>query len=286
MNPDEIAHLTQVVSEAQAKHKKCQLPTVRARTGQIAGWQRKSSGIMDGAGNGAARPPTVPGGGMTDSSLQRKNMVESQVRPSDVTDRRIARAMSELPREEFVPREQRSLAYKDTEIVVRRAGPGLPARALIEPRVLAKLVQLCSIEPTDVALVVGCTTGYTAAVVARLAQTVVALEAEDALVQEATRALQALSIDNVAVVQGPLSSGYPSEGPYDVILIDGGVETVPDAILGQLKQGGRLVAVVLDPPGGHATVWRRTTAALARTREFDAGAPRLPGFEKAQGFVF
>lgn len=222
---------------------------------------------------------------MADTGLQRKNMVESQVRPSDVTDRRIARAMLELPREEFVPKAVRSLAYMDTQIGVQPS-VGAPPRALIEPRILAKLIQLLDIQPVDVVLDVGCATGYSAAVLARLAQMVVALESDDALAQEATRVLQSLSLDNVAVVQGALAAGYPSEGPYDAILIDGAVEEVPAALLGQLKDGGRLAAVVSEGRTGRAVMWRRTGGAVSQAYGFDANAPKLPGFERLARFVF
>jgi protein-L-isoaspartate(D-aspartate) O-methyltransferase len=222
---------------------------------------------------------------MADTVVQRKNMVESQVRPSDVTDRRIARAMLELPREEFVPKQVRSLAYMDSQIPLQpEAGRG--GRALTEARTLAKLIQLCDVQPSDMVLLVGAATGYSAAVLSRLAQTVVALETDEQLAQEAIRALQALSLDNVVVVQGQLSSGYASEGPYDAILIDGSVEVVPDSILGQLKDGGRLAAVVHDNRTSRAVVWRRTGTTTAQSYGFDASAPQLPGFERASSFVF
>ncbi len=222
---------------------------------------------------------------MADTALQRKNMVESQVRPSDVTDRRIARAMLELPREEFVPKAVRSLAYMDSQIPLQpEAVRG--SRALTDARTLAKLIQLCDVQSNDMVLIVGAATGYSAAVMSRLAQTVVALESDEHLAQEAARVLQALSLDNVVVVHGQLSAGYASEGPYDAILIDGSVDVVPDSILGQLKDSGRLAAVVGENRNSRAVVWRRTGTTTAQTYVFDASAPQLPGFERASSFVF
>lgn len=224
---------------------------------------------------------------MADLSVQRLNMVESQVRPSDVTDRRIPRAMSEVPRDAFVSAARKGLAYLDTDLPVEGPGQSGPSgRVMLAPRTLAKLIQLASVEPTDLILDIGCATGYSAAILARLGQTVVALESETGLAQEATRVLQAQGADNVAVVQGPLAAGYPAEGPYDVIVVEGGVTTVPDALFWQLKDGGRLVAIVGDGRSGRAAVWKRTGTTISERDGFDVAAPVLPGFEPAQRFVF
>jgi len=224
---------------------------------------------------------------MADLSVQRQNMVESQVRPSDVTDRRIPRAMGVVPREAFVDAGRKTLAYLDIDLPVETPGAqGRPDRVLLAPRTLAKLLQLAGVEPTDVVLDIGCATGYSSAILARLAQTVVALECDTGLAQEATRVLQSLGADNVAVVQGDLAAGYPGEGPFDVIVVEGAVASVPDALLGQLKDGGRLVAIRSDGRTGRAVLWRRTGGTISERDGFDAGAPFLPGFEPAQRFVF
>jgi protein-L-isoaspartate(D-aspartate) O-methyltransferase len=157
---------------------------------------------------------------------------------------------------------------------------------VLAPRTFAKLLQLAAVEATDLVLDIGCATGYSAAILARLAQTVVALECDLALAQEATRVLQSLGADNVAVVQGELAAGYPAEGPFDVIVIEGAVASVPDALIGQLKDGGRLVAIVSDGRTGRAAVWRRSGGAVSESDGFDASAPFLPGFEPARHFVF
>lgn len=223
---------------------------------------------------------------MTDLSLQRQNMVESQVRPSDVTDRRIPRAMNAVPREAFVSAARRSLAYLDTDLPVDGISSGPRGRVMLAPRTFAKLVQLARIESTDVVLDVGCATGYSSAIIGRLAQTVVALECEVALAQEASRVLQAQGADNVAVVQGELPAGYPAEGPFNAIVLEGAVARVPDALLGQLKDGGRLVAILSDGRTNRALVWQRSGSTISERDGFDAAAPFLPGFEPVERFVF
>ena len=223
---------------------------------------------------------------MIDARQQRINMVESQVRPSDVTDRRIIRAMLEVPREAFVPPAIASLAYMDDEVTVAPARDGAPARRLMAPRTLAKLLQLADLGPDAVVLDVGCASGYSAAVLARIVETVVALESDPELAEVAARALEQQALDNVAVVTGDLELGYPSEGPYDAIVLEGIVQTVPEHLLDQLKDGGRLVAVVEDGPIGKATVWCRIGSAFSPREAFVAGAPALPGFVKPPSFVF
>lgn len=223
---------------------------------------------------------------MSDFTLQRQNMVESQVRPSDVTDRRIPRAMNAVPRELFVPAARRSLAYLDIDLAVDGSGQSSAHRAILAPRTFAKLLQLAAIEPTDVVLDIGCTTGYSAAVLARLAQKVVAVERDAALVNEATHVLATLKADNVTIVEGDLTAGYPALGPFDVIVVEGAVARVPDALLGQLKDGGRLVAIISDGRTGRASVWQRTGETVSERDAFDAAAFFLPGFEPVRGFVF
>jgi protein-L-isoaspartate(D-aspartate) O-methyltransferase len=217
---------------------------------------------------------------MPDYAAQRFNMVESQVRACDVPDTRIQQAMLEVPRERFVPAAKRSLAYAEAAVEV------VPGRFLIEPRTLAKLLYIADAGPSDRALVVGCTTGYAAAVLARLVSRVTALETDADLVRVASEMLPAVGVRNAAVVQGSLADGHRAAAPYDVILLDGGVETVPEAILAQLADGGRLVAVIQQGTQGRAHVYLRAGAHVGDRPGFDAAAPLLPGFRKPVGFVF
>ncbi len=223
---------------------------------------------------------------MVDAVTQRKNMVESQVRPSDVTDRRIIAAMAEIPREEFVPATLRALAYMDQDIALGGQQSTALQRGLMAPRTFAKLIQLAQIEPNDVVLDVGCTTGYSAAVLAKLAETVVALESDPELAETASKCLSKLALDNVVVVSGDLAAGYPTEGPYDAIVIGGSVAKIPHALLDQLKDGGRLVAVTANSDISRAQVYYRFGELFDSRDAFEADAPVLPGFDAPKAFVF
>lgn len=222
---------------------------------------------------------------MVNFALQRKNMVESQVRPADVVDRRIIRAMLEIPRELFVPEDVRPLAYSDREV---RITPRAETRAryLMAPSVHARLIQFLELGESDIVLEVGCGTGYGSAVMAKLAQTVVGLEADPALAETATETLSAVGVDNVVTVVGSLPAGWPSEGPYDAILLSGAVPEVPQALLDQLKDGGRLAAVVADAGMSKAMIWWRSGSHFSPRTLFDAAAGSLPGFDRQPQFVF
>ncbi|WP_142850288.1 protein-L-isoaspartate O-methyltransferase [Telmatospirillum sp. J64-1] len=216
-----------------------------------------------------------------DYAAARHNMVENQIRTNRVTDPLVTDAMEALPRELFVPKQMRGIAYIDEDLPL---GNG---RFLMEPMVLARLLQMAEIKPTDVVLEIGCATGYCAGVVSKIASTVVALESDDEMSQRANSVLNELGIHNVAVVNGPLREGYPAQAPYDVIVISGAVEEVPPGLCQQLADGGRLVAVVAGPANmGQATLIERVGDAFGRRVFFEAGTPLLPGMEKQQGFVF
>lgn len=217
---------------------------------------------------------------MNDFATQRTNMVDSQVRPSDVTDRRILRAMLAVPRETFVPEQVKATPYVDEHLPL---GQG---RYLLAPRTFAKLVQLLAIGEDHAVLDVGCATGYSTAVLATLARSVVGVEDNAAMAQRAQMALADLGRTNTAIKTAALTAGAPDEGPFDAILINGCVADVPDALLDQLKDGGRLAAVRADGRVGQATLWRRHATSFDARPAFDAGAPLLPGFEKRPGFVF
>ncbi|MEZ5818670.1 MAG: protein-L-isoaspartate O-methyltransferase [Hyphomicrobiaceae bacterium] len=220
-----------------------------------------------------------------DSAVQRKNMVDSQVRPSDVTDRRIARAMLEIPREAFVPEASRVVAYMDGNLAVG-GGEGPVQRVLLAPRTLSKMIQQLSLEPDAAVLDVAPATGYSTAVLARIARRVVAVESDAKLAEIAKAALGKLSIANAEVQVGALGEGVVSRGPYDAILINGKVSEVPAALLNQLKDGGRLVAILDFNGVGKVCEWRRFAMNFDRRAVFDAEAPVLPGFERTAEFVF
>jgi len=223
---------------------------------------------------------------MAEFLQQRINMVESQVRPSDVTDRRILRAMLELPREDFVPEGMRAMAYMDGAVQVAPHRNGVLARYLLPPRTLAKLVQLAGIDASMRVLDVGPATGYSTALLAKLAARVVALEVDAGLCARLKDNLSTLTLANVRVVEAPLPTGAVGEGPFDAILLNGAVEAVDPRLLDQLKEGGRMVGVLASGSFGRAHVWRRFSDGFDTRRDFDAAAPPIPGFARPAGFVF
>lgn len=214
---------------------------------------------------------------MTDFAAARRHMVDGQVRTANVTDRRIIAAMEDVPREHFVP--QTGLAYLDLDVPV--AGD---SRRLLKPMVLAKLVQALDLDDTDRVLDAACATGYGAAVLARVAGQVVALEEHPGLVQAAR---SALSHDpNVSVVEGPIAAGWAQDAPYHAILLEGATEVVPEALCRQLRDGGRLACVLGAGPGARAMVYYRSGDDIGSRAVFDATAAVLPGFVKPPEFAF
>lgn len=224
---------------------------------------------------------------MMDFETARLNMVESQIRPNGITDYRIIAAMRALPRHEFVPQALQNLAYMDENLPLTGPNEGGRRRYLMEPMTFARLVQMAEITPRSLVLDVGCGMGYSTAVLAQLAESVVALEEDEGLAERASEALSLQNIVNGAVVTGRLRDGYAAEGPYDAIVLEGAVAEVPQALLDQLREGGRLVAVVGMGRMGRATVMTRNNGAISARAVFDAGIPVLPGFEPAENtFVF
>jgi len=209
----------------------------------------------------------------------RNRMVDGQVRTGDVTDLRLLAAMLELPRERFVDPAQAGLAYADLDVPLRAT-----RRCLLRPRTLAKLIQAADVAPADRVLDVGCASGYGAAVLARLAAEVVALEEEPALAAMATKALAGAA--SVSVVTGPLTAGWPARQPYDVILVEGAAEVVPPDLFGQLADGGRLLCIEGRDLAGRAMVYRSAGGQVSGRPVFDAAAPLLPGFARPAVFVF
>ncbi len=217
----------------------------------------------------------------TDYALARLNMVENQLKPSEVTESRVLRAMGEVPRELFLPKQLRGVAYADEDILI--PGDGY----LMEPLVFARMLQAARIKPEDVALVIGCGTGYSAAVVARLAATVILLEPDAATAERIELALDRMGVDNVVVVVAEdRAVGDPSRAPYDVIILSGSVRGVPQALLDQISEGGRLIAVVDDGRVGKGTLFVRVRGVVGRRVLFDAQTPELDGLRDEPAFTF
>lgn len=217
---------------------------------------------------------------MDESLSQREAMVNGQIRPNRVVDERVTAALLAVPREPFVPKALRGVAYLDEEIAVAEH------RYLMAPVAFARILQAAEIEADDVVLDIGCATGYSSAVIARLASAVVALESDRELAARANENLAALEIDNIAVVEGPLEAGYPKQGPYDVVFLGGSVERLPEALLEQLADGGRLLVVERRGGIGRAVRYGKFDGLVSALALFDAQVAPLPGFEVAPGFVF
>jgi protein-L-isoaspartate(D-aspartate) O-methyltransferase len=220
---------------------------------------------------------------MPDFAVARRMMVDGQIRTNDVTDPRILEAMLELPRERFVPPAQTDLAYLDRDVAVA-AQSSRPHRFLLKPMVLAKMVQAALIRDTDRVLDVGCATGYSSALLARLAHSVLALEEDPKLAEMAEANLAQLA--NAKVVRGPLNEGWDAQAPYDVIFLNGASEIVPARLLGQLAEQGRLIGVIGGGPSGRVMLYRSVAGDVSGWPVFDAGAQVLPGFAALPQFVF
>jgi protein-L-isoaspartate(D-aspartate) O-methyltransferase len=221
---------------------------------------------------------------MSDFSTARQKMVDGQVRPSDVTDLRIIDAMLAVPREAFVPESQRALAYLDLDLDVSEAGAA--KRFLIKPVVIAKMLQAAEIRETDNVLVVGCAGGYTAAVVANLAARVTATESDGSLAAKASDVLARLGFGNVTVKTAAAADGDEANAPYDVIVLAGATEIVPDRLYRQLRDAGRLVGVFAISRPPRAMIVTHSHSDFGDRALFDAAVPVLPGLERRAAFVF
>ncbi|MGR3363857.1 MAG: protein-L-isoaspartate O-methyltransferase family protein [Maritimibacter harenae] len=216
---------------------------------------------------------------MSDFQTRRTMMVDTQVRPSDVTKYPIIDAMLAVPREDFVPDDQREAAYAEEQIELA------PGRVLLEARTFAKMLDTLSIQPDEVVLDLAAGLGYGAAVLARLGDFVVALEEDEDLAGEAESRLAGEGVDNVAVITGPLVEGAAKHGPYDVILVEGAVENLPETITDQLRENGRIVALFSEGSLGIVRIGRKIDGAVNWRFAFNASAPTLPGFERAKDFA-
>jgi protein-L-isoaspartate(D-aspartate) O-methyltransferase len=219
---------------------------------------------------------------MTDFALARRNMVEGQLRPNRVNDAGLLAVLGELPRERFLPDGLRSVAYADDDVPL---GNG---RFMMEPMVLARLIQFLQPQAGDKAMVLAAGLGYGAAILARLVQSVVAVEADVGLAEGARQVLRDLGVTGVQQVVGEAEQGAAAAGPYDIILIEGAVHEVPKAIADQLAEGGRLATVVADPSGalGVAHLFVKQGGVVSRRPLFDAGTPPVPGFARPARFTF
>ncbi|WP_037228665.1 protein-L-isoaspartate O-methyltransferase family protein [Roseobacter sp. GAI101] len=215
---------------------------------------------------------------MTDFTARRTMMVDTQVRPSDVTKFPIIDAMLKVAREDYVPAAQREAAYLGENL---NLGDG---RVLLEPRTLAKMLDALAITNDELVLDIGSALGYSSAVIAHMAEAVVAVEEDDDMAKESQETLIAADIDNVIVHHGPLADGAPQHGPYDVVIIQGGVEDVPAAILDQLKVGGRIACIFMSGALGEARLGYKRDNGVSWRMAFNAGAPVLKGFAREKAF--
>ncbi len=223
---------------------------------------------------------------MIDFESARARMVDSQLRTTDVTSHSLLSAFLTVPREAFVPEKLAVLAYIDGDLEIAPAADGQLPRYLMEPSPLAKLLQAAEIGAGDSVLDVGAGTGYASAIISRIAKSVVALESDENLVSRATVVLAEQGFDNVSVVKGSLEKGYASEAPFDVIFLNGAVEVIPDALFDQLRDGGRLIAVVGYGNASAAQVYVREGASVSKRFVFNTSVKPLPGFRKIVEFVF
>lgn len=217
---------------------------------------------------------------MSEFEQARKHMVDSQIRPADVTDRRLIGAFLDIPRHLFVPRSRRAAAYADSQVVTS------DNRTLMRPRDLAKLIHAADVQPHELVLDVAGGRGYSTAILARMAETVVGVENDEDGLSRSSALLSEIGADNAVVVEGDPKAGVPNQGPFDVIFVNGAVDAVPTAWFDQLAEGGRLVVIVRKGPVGKATVFTKSSAGIGERVVFDANATVLPGFEAEAGFAF
>lgn len=216
---------------------------------------------------------------MTDFAMRRTIMVDTQVRPNDVTKFPVIQAMLAVRREDFVPNDAREAAYVGENIALGAR------RVVLEPRTIAKMLDLLDIQPDELVLDIGTGLGYSAAVMSRLAQAVVAVEEDEAMAAEAQVALSAAEADNVIVHVGPLTEGAPQHGPYDVVVLQGAVVQLPEAIATQVKEGGRILCLFDEGALGVARIGYKVDGTINWRQAFNAGAPVLPGFDRQAVFT-
>ncbi|MEP2530709.1 protein-L-isoaspartate O-methyltransferase [Shimia sp.] len=215
---------------------------------------------------------------MTDYTALRTTMVDTQVRPSDVTKYTVIEALLNVPREAFVPRDHRDAAYAGDHIALDQG------RVILDARTLAKMLDALDLQKDDLVLDIGSGLGYSAAVIARMAEAVIAVEDEEGRASEAQSTLAENGVDNAVVHTAPLTEGAAEHGPYDAIVVQGGVEFLPESLTSQLKEGGRIVTLFIEGALGVVRIGYKIDGEINWRYAFNAGAPVLPGFEKHHAF--
>ncbi|WP_019221616.1 protein-L-isoaspartate O-methyltransferase family protein [Bartonella senegalensis] len=223
---------------------------------------------------------------VADFAELRRKMVDNQIRIVDVTNLSVLEAFLTVPREDFVPENMKALSYLDTDILLYPAQEGVPACYLMGPASLAKLLQLAAVKSSDIVLDIGANSGYCAALLSKLARSVIALESHKVLLEQTVSTLERHQCDNVIVVHGALQQGYAVKGPYDVIFIEGCVDFIPEVLFDQMKDGGRLVVVEGHGNAGVARIYIKEDGIVSARCAFNLAVKRLPGFLKTPDFVF
>ena len=223
---------------------------------------------------------------MFDYEMARRRMVDNQLRTNEVFDSRILSAMNKIPRESFLPVSKRATAYIDENIFVKEGSTEQITRFMLKPTIIARLLELAEPKSTDLALVVASTEGYAATIIAQVVESVVGVEEDEELVDSSMNVISELGTDNLAIVAGKISRGMESEGPYDIVFINGAVEEVPDALFEQLNDGGRLVVVVGLGLAAQAMLYRKSGNSVSGVAKFNASVPLLPGMQLPKEFEF
>jgi protein-L-isoaspartate(D-aspartate) O-methyltransferase len=223
---------------------------------------------------------------MIDSEIQRRTMIETQLRPSSVNDPRVLAAVAVIPRERFVPGSLRPFAYIDEALQVWPSRDGAPARFLLSPLAQSRLIQLAAVGANDRVLDIGCATGYSTALLSKLGREVIGVEPEPELAAAASATLRELAMTNARIVRDALAGGHVAGAPYDAIVMNGSVPSVPDALFDQLNEGGRLSAIIASSVQPRVWLYVKAGGAVSGLPHFDVGAKSLPGFAPAPQFAF
>lgn len=218
---------------------------------------------------------------MIDTAEMRQSMVKCQIQPCDVTSAQIAGAFSQIPKEKFAPRQLKRIAYMDDEF------PLPHGRFMLRPQILAKMISVANPTAQDRVLHIGCGLGYGTAILSLLSNFVVGLESYTDLSQQAEEILSELDTQGVEIVNGPLNQGWDEYAPYSLILIEGRIDVLPNDLIDQLQEGGRIVAIKQQANGrSECVLIQKNQGVLTEISQFDARCPYLEGFQKAQEFVF